>query len=78
MALKLQNINFSDKILRLAVIQSHERMRPLVVIETLRSVSDAGVVPFKFKLVGILRAHQAGLVWVTDIVNTTQTQTQIL
>ena len=47
---------------------------PLVVIETLRSVSDADVGPFKFKLVGILRAHQAGLVWATDIVNTTQTQ----
>ena len=74
MALKLQNINFSDKILRLGVIQLHERMRPLVVIETLRSVSDADdIVPFKFKLVGILRAHQAGLVWRADMINTTQT-----
>ena len=49
---------------------------PLVVIETIRqSVSQADDDPFKFKLVGILRAHQAGMVWRenTDWINTTLT-----
>ena len=73
MELKLQNINFSDKIPRLCVSQSHERMRAASCHRNYPSVSESVSQVFKFKLVGILRAHQAGMVWRedTDWINTT-------